>query len=215
MIRYNLKLFITKETIQIKLINEELKHEIDFKYNETDESTIYPLNIIFYDDTKKYRIFEREQAKENEIMINTFMEDIIDNPTEIKKYIIQFNQKEFELESETIFLLVFFKFLSVIQKNYIINMIEIEIPTTNRMVYKRLDYLFKTIGSFQIIINNETPFKKEINQIVEIFKFEKTQREFEKILNQIPEEIKKSKNISNLKTLEDIQKNLNTEEKTK
>ena len=97
-------IYLTETTIQIN--NEE----------------IYPLNIEF--NNNEIIVCQNEI---NENTITGFVEELFKEPTQYNKYTINYQNKEYQVLPETLLALIIYEFKKKIDKEGIINKVEINI----------------------------------------------------------------------------------------
>ena len=201
-----IKIHINKEeTIQVSINNKEIK------LNQNDNKSEYKLNIKF--NSLYYDICL--DKKENVIT------DIMKNITTNKIYEIEFQEKQYKLNSKQILVIIIDKFIQIIKKENIIEGNEFEIERENEEIIKIINNLYYELGYENVIINHrkmmiakekEEIRKEEIEEIDEIIennnKYEQ-QKEIRKKL-----ELKENKIYTEEELNKEIKK-LTTEEREK
>ena len=93
---------------------------------QINNGPIYPLNIEF---NKNEIIVCQQETNEN--TLTGFVHDLFTNPTEYKKYQFEYQQNQYEVLAETLLALIIYQFKKNIDKEGIINRIELNINNEN------------------------------------------------------------------------------------
>ena len=168
---------ITPNKIQFKIIiTKEYKIKCSWIDSEKKETTIninnketeyYPINISFINNKI---VICQENTNENTVL---FFEEWINQPHEFKEYKIHYQNKEYILIAEVLFALILKEFTSQIEKEYIIEKTEIQLPKENKEFNFRILTALDSIGLKDIELEEEDieyEYKNQgeiLNEIIE------------------------------------------------
>ena len=175
---YAIKIYLKEDLIKIN--NENNENIIPIQLNPKDKINEYKINILFLQN----EYFICLENKEENIIKN-----IIKNLTINKKYSIQFQEKQYKLNTKQLLIIIIDKFIQIIKKEFIIKGIEFKIETENEEILKIINNLYLLLGYENIKINNK---KMNLNNIEEI-----TEKEME-IIDEI---INKNENLKSRKVI--------------
>ena len=121
---------------------------IELKENqvEYDCEILFDRNEIIIDSNS----ISNESNTNNRIR---YINDMINNPEEYKKYHIEFQEEEYEVIGEVLFGLMINQFKKKIEKEWIIQESIIHIPTNNHITMERIRISLESIGLHNILIN--------------------------------------------------------------
>ena len=114
--------------IKITILNYQNKEQI-IKLNENQQDEYLPITISF--DMNEIII---NQQTQNSI---DFFNDWINQPDEYKEYKINYQNKEYSVISEVFFALIMNEFKRIIEHDWIIDSVSIEIPTENEKIFDK------------------------------------------------------------------------------
>ena len=115
------KIYLTDTILKISIINESGKEQI-IKLNQ--EKDKYPISIKF--DRNEIEVCQ-EEIVNGENSFNGFLKELFVNPTDYKRYSFDYQNRNYNVLSETLFVLIVNSFKQQIDKIAIINNIEIDL----------------------------------------------------------------------------------------
>ena len=127
------KIELTETTIQVSIIQKDNKEEFIQLADSNDNQTIYPLTIEFNNNEI---IICQKEIHDN--TITGFMEQLFKEPTQYNKYTINYQNKEYQVLPETLLALIIYEFKKKIDKQGIINKVEININNENKEILHRI-----------------------------------------------------------------------------
>ena len=186
------KIELTETTIQGKIIKDTKEEYIQLDFGIFE----YPLTIEFNNNEIKVC-----QDEINDNTITGFVSQLFNNPTEYKRYEIEYQNKRYELLPETLLVLIINEFKKLVDKKGIVNRFLFKSSNTNKDVLQRIKSSLINIG----IPNNFTQIKHRHKEresfyvdeeylIYEILQKEKEYHRFIKDIKRAKQIIKRTTN---------------------
>ena len=126
------KIDLTETTITASFINN--KNEEEFIHlNPNDNTNNFPINITFNNNEISYC-----QQETNENTISNFVQDLFNNPTELKRYQFTYQNKEYEVLAETLLAMIINEFKKKVDKKGIVNRFLFKITNTEQEIINRI-----------------------------------------------------------------------------
>ena len=150
-IKVTLKITITENyQLKVSIIDSNSKKTM---ISLNKDQTIFVPSIGF--EVNTISVCEN---KENDVH---FMKDWFEHPEDYKLYSIVFRQREYQLISEILFILIIDKFIQIIEKKWIIENTEIILPSTNEKFLMRISIALDSMNLKGIEFQDDVDYDYE------------------------------------------------------